>query len=126
MDVQDGSRPEVRCLSAALSAAGRVEQERIDPVAFGEWHYKAQSGGLRDEVTGKMTCAGMIASAQRREGVLDEVDHSFWGKLVRVLHRPRARQSCGRVRGAPAEPCRAGLPWGQYSPGEVAVMAFDR
>ena len=65
-----------------MSAAGRAEQERIDPVTFGEWHYESQSSGLRNEVTGKMTCAGMIAIAQRRESVLDEVDHPFWGKLV--------------------------------------------
>ena len=109
-----------------MSAAGRAEQERIDPVTLGEWHYESQSRGLRDEVTCEMTRADMIAIAQRREGVLDEVDHSFWGKLVWVLNRPRACQGRGRVRAAPADSCRAGLPWRQYPQGEVAVVAFDR
>jgi hypothetical protein len=47
-----------------------------------------------------MACADMIAIAQRREGVLDEIDHSFWGKLVWVLNRPRAGQGRDRVRAA--------------------------
>jgi hypothetical protein len=109
-----------------MSASGRAEQERIDPVTFGEWHYEPQSSGLRDELTCEMTCVDMIAIAQRREGVLDQVDHSFWGKLVWMLNRPRASQGRDRIGGAPAESCRAGSPWRQYSQGEVAVAAFDR
>ena len=85
-----------------MNAAGRAEQERIDPVTFGEWHYESQSSGLRHEVTCKMTCADIIAIAQRREGVLDEVDHSFWGKLVWDAEpasrapEPRPRPRCAR------------------------------
>ena len=38
-----------------------AEQERIDPVAFGEWHDESQPNGLRDEVSDEMTCADIIA-----------------------------------------------------------------
>jgi hypothetical protein len=44
-------------------SAGRAEQERIDPVAFGKWHYESQSSGLRDEVSDEITCADIIAIA---------------------------------------------------------------
>ena len=46
-----------------MSAAGRAEQERIDPVTFGEGDYESQSSGLRDEITYEMTRADIIAIA---------------------------------------------------------------
>lgn len=109
-----------------MNAAGRAEQERIDPVAFGEWHYKSQSSGLCHEISCETTCPDIIAIAQRREGLLDEIGYSLWGKLVWDLNRPRACQGRGRVPGMPAESGRAGKPWRQYAYGEVVIVVFDR